>query len=389
MADYKLYSSDSHVSEPPDLWKKRIDRQFLYRAPFVDTRTNRHGEPEDFMIYEGFPPHPVSIGLAAKAGSQDARDTTFQAKANKYSEALPGGWDPAERLKDQELDNVEGEVMHPTLGFRMFWLKDPQLQQAVFASYNDWLAEDMVAYDPKRLVGLALISLYDVQEGVKEVRRAWKKGLKGAMIAVSPANNIPYSDPMYDPFWAECQELDIPITLHIITGAQESRWSIAYWNPEMVLYGVVGYQEAERTLAYLIMSGVLERFPRLKLVTSEAGSDWMPRLINRMDRAARPGGAAAISINVFPTKLTMKPSEYWARQCYVSFITERDTAPNRHILGLDHVMWASDYPHYASTFPNSQQTVDMLCKGVPEDEKRKIVRDNCIELYKIDIPVAV
>lgn len=386
MPDYKLYSADSHVSEPPDLWKNRIDPKFLYRAPYVETRI-KDGQPQDFMIYEGFPPHPVSIGLAAKS-SQEGDKENFSVKANKYSEALPGGWDPAERLKDQDLDGIEGEVLHPTLGFRMFWLKDAQLKRAVFQSYNDWLAE-FVSYNPQRLVGLALIALEDIQEGIKELERAKKKGLKGCMIGVGPADpNLPYSNAIYDPFWAAAQELEMPITLHTITGSQESRWSIAYWNPEMVLFGPLGYQEAERSFAHIILSGVLERFPRLQFTTAENGTDWIPMFLRRIDRAALGGGAASVAVNVFPTKLSMKPSEYWARQIWTGFITERDTIPNRHIIGVDKIMWASDYPHFASTFPNSVNFINTIFEGIPDEDRRKMTHDNVMRLYNI-APVAV
>ena len=381
MADYKLFSGDSHVSEPPDLWTKRIDRKFLYRAPFVETR-ERDGKRQDYMIYEGFAPHPVSIGLAAAAAGTDGDKGQFQVRANKYEDALPGGWDPAARLKDQDIDGVDGEVLHPTLGFRMFWLKDPDLQRAVFRAYNDWLG-DYISHDRKRLVGLALISICDIAAAVQEIERAAKLGHKGIMIALSPPAGRPYSSPEYDPIWAKAQELGLPIVLHAITGADESRLSIAYWNPEMTIYPVIRHHEMERTLAHVLCSGVLERFPRLKLISAENGIDWLPPSLARMDRAMT-FGTRALQVNVWPTQLSLKPSEYFRRQVYIGFIDEPEAVPMRHQIGVDNLLWASDYPHFASTWPKSQAFVAKATAGVDPAEKRKLVRDNSLRVFNLN-----
>ena len=204
MADYKLFSADSHVTEPPNLWVERIDRQFSFRAPRVIS-LEKDGRAQDFMIYEGYPPHPVEPGIGAAGRELGGGNGDFKAKS--YHEALPGGWDPAIRLKDQETDGVDGEIIHPTLGFRMFWLKDAALQRACFRVYNDWLAE-MCSYAPNRLFGIPMISLYDIDLACEELRRVNKLGLKGAMVwQQPPADFKPYSDPYYDPFWATAQGL--------------------------------------------------------------------------------------------------------------------------------------------------------------------------------------
>ena len=381
MSDYKLFSGDSHVSEPPDLWVKRIDRKFSYRAPYVETR-EKDGQRHDYMIYEGFPPHPVSIGLASAAASGNAADKSqFQVRASRYEDALPGGWDPAARLKDQDLDGVDGEVLHPTLGFRMFWLKDPDLQRAVFRAYNDWLG-DYISHDRKRLVGLALISIEDPAEAVKEIERAAMLGHKGIMVALSPPPDRPYSLPLYDPIWAAAEAHRLPIVLHAITGAEESRLAIAYWDPAMSLFSVVRQHEAERTLAHLICSGVLERFPRLKFVSAENGIEFFPSFLARLDKAMK-SGTRGLQVNSWPTKLNLKPSEYFRRQVFVGFIDEPEAVPMRHDIGVGNLMWASDYPHFASTWPKSQEFVAKATAGVDAAEKRKLVRDNSLSVFNM------
>ncbi len=155
MAELQLISSDSHVSEPPDLWVERIDTKYRDRAPRVVL--NPEGQEGAYLVYEGYPPHNLAIGLGA---GRTPEELAAFLKTGTYADARPGGWDPAQRLPDMELDGVEAEVLYTTLGFRLFWLKDAGLQRACFRVYNDWLAA-YCSYAPKRLKGLALISLYD------------------------------------------------------------------------------------------------------------------------------------------------------------------------------------------------------------------------------------
>jgi len=380
LSDYKIFSADSHVSEPGDLWVQRIDKEFQFRAPRLESR-ERNGKMEDFWLYEGFPPHPVGIGLGA-AGRDGPGAASFRDAGKGYADALPGGWDPAERLKDQDIDGVAGEVLHTTLCFRLFWLEDPRLQRACFRVYNDWLSE-YCSYSPRRLIGVALISLFDIQEAVAELRRAAEMGLRGAMIWLSPpASMPPYSSPFYDEFWAEAQALDIPIVLHEITGgAWESRLSAAaYWREDHSLSGLVRPHEVQRTLATLILSGVLERFPMLRINSAENGTDWLPYYVGRLSRL-RSGATS------YPTLLSLRPIEYFRRQVYFTYIDEPHAVQNRDLVGVDNLMFATDYPHTASTWPKSQQIVQRDMTSIPDEDKRKLIHDNVLKFFKIPAPV--
>ena len=187
MPQYRLISADSHVSEPPDLWATRVDKQYRDRAPRLVT--DLPGKDGAYFLYEGHAPHPIGIGLGAGKSPDELKE--FLTKAT-YADARPGGWDPAERVKDNALDGVEADVLYTTLGFRIFWLKDAGLQEDCFRVYNDWLAE-FVAYAPKKMAGLAMISLYDPKAGARELERCAKMGLKGAMIWCSPPQDAPYN----------------------------------------------------------------------------------------------------------------------------------------------------------------------------------------------------
>ncbi len=140
--------------------------------------------------------------------------------------ARPSGWDPVERLKDQDLDGVRAEVLYPTLGMPLFGLNDAELQRACFNVYTDWVAE-FCAHAPRRLYGIALISLGNIADGVADLERAAKAGMRGAMIWGSPPEDRPYSDPSYDPFWQAASDVGLPVSLHIIAGRGRISTSVA------------------------------------------------------------------------------------------------------------------------------------------------------------------
>ena len=379
MAESRLISADSHVNEPGDLWLQRIDKEFHDRAPrVVDNLPGR--QPGSYLVLEGLPPIHLTQGLGAgKKGEELVK--FFQ--QSTYKDARQGGWDPAARLPDMEIDGVEAEVIYTTLGFRQFWFKDAALQRACFRAYNDWLAE-YCAYAPQRLFGLALISLYDIDTAVMELRRCRDMGLKGAMIWASPPEDQPYSSPLYDPFWAAAQDLNMPLSLHAITGmgpeSQATRAMGREIQPiDRYIRGVTQADEVKRSLTVFIFSGVLERFPGLKLVSAENNVGWLPYVIQRWDQSYEGGRS------MYSTPLKLKPSEYFHRQVYATFIDDPLGVQNRHQIGIDNVLWSSDYPHTASTWPHSQEIIARDFAGVSEDERWKIVRANVIRLYDLDL----
>jgi predicted TIM-barrel fold metal-dependent hydrolase len=379
MTEPKLISADSHVNEPGDLWVERIDKAFRDRAPHVvDNIPDR--QPGSYLVLEGIAPIHLTQGLGAGKKPEELPQFFQQ---TTYKDARRGGWDPAERLNDMDLDGVEAEVIYTTLGFRQFWFQDAALQQACFRAYNDWLAE-YCAYAPKRLAGLALISLYDMEAAVRELRRCRQMGLKGAMIWASPPEEQPYSDPLYEPFWAAAQDLNMPLSLHAITGMGPESQSRRAMGREIqrldrYLRAVTGADEVKRSLTVFIFSGVLERFPGLKLVSAENNIGWLPYVVQAWDRAYET------SRYMDSSPLKLKPSEYFHRQVYATYIDDPVGVADRHQIGIDNIMWSSDYPHTASTWPHSQDIVARDFKDVPAEEKWKIVRENVTTLYELDL----
>src|SRR5438552_1266602 len=209
MAQLRLISADSHVMEPADFWEKRLDHKFRDRAPRVVQRSEGPGY---VFTAPGINPFPVAGGFSTGRSGEDLREHM----KHGYEAARPSGWDPAERIKDQDIDGVQAEVIYTTLGMPLFGLDDDELRRACFAVYNDWVGE-FRAYAPKRLHPVALISLDDIPLAVKELERSAKMGLKGAMIWGVPPEDKPYYSELYDPFWAAAQETKMPLSLHVIT----------------------------------------------------------------------------------------------------------------------------------------------------------------------------
>ena len=304
MTNGRLISADSHVSEPTDLWVDRVDKQYRDRAPRLVP--NPRDPDGAYFHYEGYAPHPIGIGLGA--GKSPEELAQFLTRGT-YADARPGGWDPAERLKDNELDGVEADVLYTTLGFRIFWLKDAGLQQDASASTtiargvlrlrsqaDGGLADDLL-YDPKPRPGL-------------DVARARAQGRDDL---VPPPADRPYSSDIYDPLWAAAQELRMPVSLHAITGmGWESQWDFG----DRYMRSTVLPHEVERSLSVLIFSGVLDRFPELQIVSAENNCGWLPYYLQRMDRTyVRGRGAAGF-------KVKLKPSEYWGRQMHCTYIDD-------------------------------------------------------------------
>jgi predicted TIM-barrel fold metal-dependent hydrolase len=366
MANYRLISADSHVNEPPDLWVSRVDKQYRDRAPqlLVNPPGGKEGA---YFLYEGYAPHPIGVGFGAGKTPEELK--TFLTQAT-YADARKGGWDPAERKKDNATDGVEADVLYTTLGFRIFWLRDAGLQADCFRVYNDWLAE-FVSYDPKNMAGLAMISLYDPKAGARELERCAKMGLKGAMIWCSPPKEQPYSSDLYDPFWAAAQELNMPVSLHAITGMGESQTSLS----ERFMLSTVISHEVEKSFSTLIFTGVLDRFPRLQIVSAENNIGWIPYYLQRMDRVAMRSRASA------GFKIELKPSEYFQRQMWATYIDDYVGVQSRKFVGADRIMWSSDYPHQASTWPHSQDVVARDFAGADPDDVFKITRGNVARLY--------
>jgi predicted TIM-barrel fold metal-dependent hydrolase len=366
-------SADSHVTEPADLWVERLERKYRHVAPRVVRDFKRDAYR---FVAPGIIPFAIATGFGT--GKSGAELKNHQTRG--YEAARPGGWDPEQRIKDQDIDGVHAEILYPTHAMRLFSLPDAGLQQACFGIYNEWIAE-FAACDPNRLHGLALISLHDAVHSIRELERGKKLGLKGAMIwGSTPPSEPSFATRAYDPFWHAAQELEMPVSLHAIAGGapnvptrHESHFA-RYMN---VIH------EVQNSLTDIVCSGVLERFPRLRIVSAENDSGWFPHFLFRIDHAYGKFG------KLIAEPLPMPPSEYVRRQVYATF-QEDPVGPHMYdLFGEDNYMWASDYPHADSTWPNSVKAIERALNRLPQPVMWKMVGDNASRLYRIGEPLNV
>lgn len=359
MGKFNVISSDSHVYEPPDLWAKYIAPEYRSRAP----RVVRDGETDKYVI-EGLEPAPFALNAAAGKKSE------VLSNRGKHEEGPRGGWDPHARIKDMDLDGVDAEVLYPSL-FNLFRIPNPEYQLACFRAYNDWMA-DLCSVYPQRMTGVALLPIDDTEAAVGELRRTAKKGLRSATIACAPKDERPFSDPRYEPLWAEAEAMGMPIALHAITEARREATSAEF----LVMYSTSPVI-TQRSIATFIASGVLERHPKLKIVSVENDIGWAGTFLRRLDHAFNRHRFWSGS----GTRLTMRPSDYFHRQVLMTFQEDKPGIAARYHIGVDNLMWASDYPHSDSTWPESRRFIQEQFGDLPEAERRKIVHDNAARLY--------
>ena len=373
MSNGPVISSDSHVFEPPDLWTKRIDAAFRDRAP----RMERVGDA-DYLVADG-QQIGAGIGLISNAGVRFEAPESISVHG-RFEDVHVGGYDPNQHIKDMKIDGVSGEILYPSQGLFYFKIADSALMSAVFRTYNDWLAE-FCQTNPKQLKGIAMINLDDVSDGVRELERCAKKGLAGAMIAEYPHEEQRYDSPEYESFWAAAQDLNMPLSLHTATrregrgrGAEADDIKDASSRATKVFYPAL-------SLCDMIFSGVFERYPALKVAIVEFELSWAPYLLTSMDYTYLERNEEASH----RFKNDLLPSDFFHRNVYLSFQEDEIGIRLRDVIGVDNMMWGSDYPHAESTFPKSREILDQILGGVPQDERDKIVGGNAAKLYDFDM----
>ena len=370
MTEERLISADSHFVEPPSMWVERVDKKFRDRAPH--TVKDLGGRGGEWFVCENITPMSVAGFFGAGVPSQD-----LPAHARKtFEEAPKSVWDAKYRIEDQERDGVLAEVIYTSMGMPLFGLDDAEFRAALFRAFNDWACE-YCSYDLKRLIPLGLITLEDIPGAIAELNRIAKKGMRGAMIWAEPPSDKPYSDPMYEPFWAAASDLSLPLSLHILTARGGTGTSQANGGFNLLSLANLHHQ-IERSISVLVFGGVLEKYPNLRIVSAENDVGWMAYFMYRLDTVQNRLGALG------GLKLPMRASEYIKRQVYATFIADPVFVDTLHRYGPDNIMWSSDYPHTAATFPRSRDIVAKRFGSLPQLQRRKIVRDTAARVYGID-----
>ena len=358
----KPISADSHVTEPPGTYLDRIDARFKGRAP----RMVRDATRGDLFVIEGLD-KPVPMGLIAAAGKSAEELAMFNAR---FEEMHRGGWDPHARLADQDRDGVAAEVLYPTVGMLLCNHPDFDYKHACFQAYNHWIAEYCSAH-PERLLGVGQTAMRSVADGIADLERIKALGLRGVMMPGNPAV-ADYDDPIYGPFYEAAADLGLPLSFHILTSAGDQR---STRGPRLNAFMAI-IRGCQDIIGTFIFGGVFERHPRLKLVCVEADAGWVPHFMYRMDHAYDrhrywlPAGA-----------LSRKPSEYFHDHVYTTFQDDWVAFKVSDLCNVRRLLWANDFPHSDSTWPNSQALLAAHAAHLSDADRARILRENVAELY--------
>ena len=371
----KIISSDSHVMEPLDLWWNALGPKLGDRTPrCLDEFEGKKGD----FFYSGYQGAPVS----ALREDDPQTEAAIVEATEKGMEAC--GYDPVIRVQFQEEAGIEAEVMNPTRLLGIMRNPDAEVVQACSEVYNDWLAE-FVSHNPHRLFGISTIQMNDVDWAVKELERTAKKGLTGTMInCQAPEDCPPYRNPIYDRFWAAASDAEVAITLHILTGRTLDPLILAS-NQTPEEYGenpglwVEMMNEIQTVLANdFIFGGILERFPKLRIICSEFEMSWIPGFMARLDQIED------VAPRMHTPRLKMPAREYMKTRIWHGFID--DTAAGFAIpyVGADRVLWGSDFPHIRSIGLNADSAVFRLIEGLPREDQEKVVGVNAAAAFNLN-----
>lgn len=349
----RVIDADSHVLEPPEMWGEYLEPEFRERAPYF-IKDEQGGEHlvTDGVVHDRIP-YPEEGWTARR----------------------PGGFNPHERVKDMDLEGIDVQVLFPTQGLYIQAVKTPPLAAALCRAYNNWLADYCRAY-PGRFVGIGAVPVHDVAEAVKEARRAITQlGMKGIFVRPNPMNGRTLENPTYDPLYAEIQELDATFCVHEATGNFPAAGADRYQN--YFLRHLFSHAlEQKIACSTIICGGVLERFPRLRVVFLESGVGWLPHWLERMDEHYE-------GLGYMVPWLKMSPSEYFRRQCFISADPDEKTIPYVvEAVGADHIVFGSDYPHFDMKFPGAVAAVRDR-KELSAEARKKILYETPARLYKI------
>ena len=373
----KLISADSHVMEPPDLWWNALGPKFGERTP--RPLDEYRGEKGNFFYsgYLGSPVQRIRVPL-----SSETEAAAYEAQEMGMSAV---GYDPEVRVKFQLEAGIDAEVMNPTTMLGLMRNPDGPVLQACSEVYNDWMAE-FVSYSPQRLIGISVIPMLDVDWAVDELARTMKSGLKGPMINChAPEGCPPYRNPVYDKFWAAAEEAGVPITMHIITGrvmdalilarlGQTSEETSA--NPGLWIDLFI---EAQTVLANdFIYGGILDRFPNLKLLCSEFEVSWIPGFMSRLDQL----DDVAPRLNL--PKLKMRASEYMKTRVFHGFIDDSAAEVAIPYVGVDRILWGSDFPHIRSMGLDAKSTLYQQLQTFSEEDQAKLVGENAVKVFDLN-----
>jgi predicted TIM-barrel fold metal-dependent hydrolase len=391
----KIVSVDDHVVEPAHVWERWLPAKHRDKAPRVERRgigTMRHvgggtyeqtfdpdGPQADCWVYEDLvyiqKRHVAAVGF-------DRDEMTMSPMT--YDEMRPGCYDPKARVDDMELNWVEASLSFPSFprfcGQTFLEAKDRELAEACVYAYNDWMVEEWCGDSGGRLIPLPIIPLWDAELAAAEVRRNAARGAHAVCFSEIPAvlglPSIHTGD--WDPFFAACAETRTVVCMHI---GSSSKMPATSADAPVAVAATLSFGNAMSSLTDFLFSGVLVRFPDLKLAYSEGQIGWIPYILERADDVWLEHRAWGGVRDIVPEP----PSTYYYRQVFGCFFRDRHGIASLETVGVDNTTFETDYPHTDSTWPHTKKVAQELMAGLPDDVVHKLVRGNAIRMLELDL----
>jgi len=366
--DVQIVSVDDHVIEHPNVWQDRLPAKYKEAGP--KNLKDEHGQ--DVWEYEGR--RQYSVGLNAVVGK---KREDFGLEPSSYSDMLPGCYDSAERVKDMDIEGVWAQLCFPSFpgfaGSTFFGADDKELARLCVAAYNDWMIDEWCAANPERQIPLALVPFWDIDATVAEAERVAARGAKAISFTEAPHRlGLPsiYTK-HWDRFFAVCADAGMPICLHFGSGGAPAVPEEAPFTTSIALFGL----NSQICTVDLMNSRLFERVPGLKVALSEGGIGWMPYIIERSDytweRHRYYTGMAD----------AQKPSDVFREHIFGCFIYDDAGLHALDRIGVDNVMFESDYPHSDCNWPHTRKMLAESVAHLPDDVCRKIAEDNARQLF--------
>ena len=374
---YSRISADCHIDLPwlpPDLFTSNASPAMKDRMPYVVD-----GPEGPFWATKTVP----SLGFACAVGSVgnkvvpgQNRRVDIMAATGLYEDGRKGirrPTDPDRRAQDMDRDGVQAEVIFGILGAATR-LRDHEAATEMFRIYNDWLL-DFCRHHPDRSIGLACLPYGDIAGAVKEVHRVAQLGLRGMELSCS-WDMEPMWHPVWEPLWQAVNEIGLPLHFHTFPSLPRDKMDQQKGLTRRAAFftSVAGFQmNLINIVAAVIGSAVLERYPNIRLSFGESGIGWLPYALDRMDFEWED--------RFRDLGLTMRPSDYWRRQCKATFQFDRIGTKLIDDIGVETLMWGSDYPHPDGVWPESSKYIAEQFGHLPPDVVHKITCENAGRFY--------
>ncbi len=372
--EYKRIDVDSHCQEKPDTWTSRMSKaKWGDRIPQIREKDGR-----EYWICDGRVMMNGWLCLCHGVIPDRMSLPTHWRDVPSMVYTADG------RLRAMDRDGVSAQALFPnTAGVSggAFMKKDPEFEKDCVRAYNDYLSEEFYDFAPQRFIALAQLPLHSVDTAVEELRRVAQRGHKGfIMIGATEQYRLPpFADRYWDPLWATAVELEMPVHFHNVAGANRLNLGSepGASDAKMLAIGSANsFALSSQIFANVLLCGVLERCPKLTLVGAESGIGWVPYVLEACDYEWERN-------RLWEQGLKRKPSDVFRQQCYVDFWYEQAGVQLRDYIGVDRILWETDFPHPTSIWPEADKWLAWSFEGVPEADQHKILVENPMRVYKL------